>query len=118
MVRAKTERNKDDGSTQEEQALTEVLADKMLLDQERQKNWGPGTGGRGGKRRRKSKGFSKKESNTQTKLRQPETFHSDEVQGRCEENKGRGAGFGEQTMSLVLDILGLEAQRANCGNAL
>ena len=47
-----------------------------------------------------------RESNTQAKLRQLKTFHSDEAQGRCEENKGQKASFGEKTMSLVLDILG------------
>lgn len=83
-----------------------------MLDQE------SGFKDRGGGKREKSKGFPKRETNTQIKVRPLKTFHSDEAQGGCGENKGPGVGFGKKTTSLVLDILGLEVQRANGGNAL
>lgn len=63
---------------------------------------GQGVKGEGGGGR---KAFQR-ESNTQAKLRQLKTFHSDETQGRWEEKKGQKSGFGEKMMSLVLDILG------------
>lgn len=74
-----------------------------------------GSRDRGGGKWEDSKGFPKREINTQIKVRLLKTFHSHEGQGRCGENKRPGAGLGEKTMSLVLDILVLEVQRANGG---